>query len=30
VTLNSVVGQGTTVVCEFPSEQHAEPERSAA
>ncbi len=30
VTLDSVVGQGTTVVCEFPSEQHAEPERSAA
>ena len=30
VTLDSVVGQGTTVVCEFPLEQHAEPERTAA
>lgn len=30
VTLDSAVGQGTTVVCEFPLEQHAEPERSAA
>ncbi len=30
VTLDSVVGQGTTVVCEFPVEQHAEPQRSAA
>ena len=30
VTLDSVVGQGTTVVCEFPVEQNAEPQRSAA
>ena len=30
VTLDSVVGQGTTVVCEFPLDQHAEPQRSAA
>jgi len=30
VTLDSVVGQGTTVVCEFPLAQHAEPERTAA
>ena len=30
VTLNSEVGQGTTVICEFPSEQHAEPERRVA
>jgi signal transduction histidine kinase len=30
VTLNSVVGQGTTVVCEFPIGQRAEPERRVA
>ena len=30
VTLDSVVGEGTTVVCEFPVEHHAEPQRSAA
>jgi len=30
VTLDSVVGQGTTVTCEFPIEQVAEPQRSAA
>lgn len=30
VKLDSVVGQGTTVECSFPVEQHAEPERSAA
>jgi signal transduction histidine kinase len=30
VTLDSAVGQGTTVICEFPVEQHVEPQRSAA
>jgi signal transduction histidine kinase len=30
VTLDSVVGQGTTVVCEFPVVRHAEPERRVA
>ena len=30
VTLDSVVGKGTTVECTFPLEQHSEPERSAA
>ena len=30
VTLDSAVGQGTTVVCEFPLDQRAEPQRSAA
>ena len=30
VTLDSVVGQGTTVVCEFPIVRHAEPERRVA
>jgi len=30
VRLDSAVGQGTTVVCEFPIEQRAEPQRSAA
>ena len=30
VTINSVVGQGTTVICVFPLEQHAEPERRVA
>jgi signal transduction histidine kinase len=30
VTLDSVVGQGTTVTCEFPVEHHIEPQRSAA
>jgi signal transduction histidine kinase len=30
VTLDSVVGQGTTVTCEFPISERAEPQRSAA
>ncbi|MGZ5826893.1 MAG: ATP-binding protein, partial [Croceibacterium sp.] len=30
VTLDSVVGRGTTVECSFPVEQHVEPQRSAA
>jgi signal transduction histidine kinase len=30
VTLESVVGQGTTVECRFPLEQHVEPTRTAA
>jgi signal transduction histidine kinase len=30
VTLDSMVGRGTTVVCEFPLEQSAEPKRTAA
>ena len=30
VQLDSAVGQGTTVICEFPIEQHAEPQRTAA
>ena len=30
VTLDSVVGEGTTVECTFPVEHHAEPQRSAA
>ena len=30
VTLDSAVGQGTTVECSFPLEQHVEPERTAA
>jgi signal transduction histidine kinase len=30
VRLDSAVGQGTTVICEFPTEQHAEPQRTAA
>ncbi len=30
VTLDSAVGQGTTVECSFPLEQHAESERTAA
>jgi signal transduction histidine kinase len=30
VTLDSVVGQGTTVICEFPIEPRAELERTAA
>jgi signal transduction histidine kinase len=30
VTLDSAVGQGTTVVCEFPIAHRAEPQRTAA